>query len=317
MISFVLRRVAICFVTIVAASFVIFGSLYLAPGDPVSFLLGGRPSTPETRAALAERFNLDAPFLQRYVDWIGGVLHGDFGVSIIQQQPISDLIASSLVTTTILVAMTFLVVVVVGVAIGAVAALKPGKVDDGLLASMSISIATPAFVASVLLTSLFAVKLGWFPVFGAGVGSTFGDRVYHLVLPAIALAIGWWPVIGETTRASMRDELSREHVEAARSRGFSSRRILRRHVFRNALIPISTASGLSIAGLVAGTAIVESAFQLNGIGGLLIRSVTSGDFPVAQAVAMILVGVFAVTNLLVDLLCSVLDPRVRLAWVAA
>jgi peptide/nickel transport system permease protein len=222
------------------------------------------------------------------------------------------LITSHLATTVLLVSMTFVLVLLLGVGLGGLAAVRPGKTDDVVLTLMSVSIATPAFIAAIGLISAFAVRLGWFPVFGQGTGLT--DRVHHLVLPAIALAVSWWPVIGQTTRSSMRTALASEHVETARSRGIKRREVFRRHVFRNALIPITTVSGLTFAGLIASTAIVESAFQLNGIGGLLISSVSSRDFPVAQAVALILVVVFAITNLVVDLLYGALDPRVRESW---
>lgn len=312
MLRFFIRRAAISLATIALASFATFCSLYLAPGDPVSFLLGGRPATPEIRRVLTEQFHLNDPFLTRYFDWTAGVLHGDFGQSIIRRQPVSELVSGSLETTVLFVIMAFVLIALLGIGLGALGALRPGRVDDGVLSLMNLSVATPSFVSAVLLISLFSVGLGWFPVFGEGAG--FGDRIYHLVLPATALAIGWWPVIGQTARAAMREELNREHVETARVRGLPPGTVLRRHVLRNALIPISTASGLTFAGLVAGTAIVESAFQVNGIGGLLISSVISRDFPVVQAIALLLVTIFAITNLTVDLLYAVLDPRVRLAW---
>lgn len=316
MIRFLARRVAVCAATILAASFITFASLYIAPGDPISFLVGGRPTTPEARQALAAQYHLDEPFLQRYWTWLTDALHGDFGQSIQLRQDVGDLIASRLGTTILLVTLTFVVVLVVGIGVGAFAALKPGKkTDDVILVLMSVSIATPAFIAAVALISVFAVQLGWFPVFGQGSG--LADRLHHLALPAIALAIGWWPVIGQTARSSLRAELASEHVETARSRGLPRRQVFRKHVLRNALIPITTISGLAFAGLIAGTAIVESAFQLSGIGGLLISSVSSRDFPVAQAVALILVVVFAVTNLAVDIAYGLLDPRVRETWSAS
>ena len=312
---FLARRLVICAATIAAASFLIFSGLYLAPGDPISFLIGGRPSTPEMRAALAAQYHLDDPFLQRYVQWLGDALTGNLGESIVRRRPVMDLLVASLPTTVILVSMTVLLVVIIGVLLGGIAAFKRGPIDDGILTAMTISLATPVFVSAILLISIFAVGLGWFPVFGPG--TDFLDRLHHLVLPAIALTVAWWPVVGETARASMREELGREHVETARSRGLSPSYIVRKHVVRNAAIPISTVVGLSFAGLVAGTAIVESAFQLNGLGSLLITSVTGRDFPVAQAVALILVTVFAVTNVLVDLLYAALDPRVRASWETA
>ncbi|UOQ89186.1 ABC transporter permease [Agromyces endophyticus] len=310
--QFLTRRLVICAATIAGASFLIFAGLYLAPGDPISFLIGGRPSTPEMREALADQYHLNDPFFQRYLQWLGDAFAGDFGESIVRRRPVTELIATSLPTTILLVLMTLLLVVLIGVLLGGIAAFRRGPIDDGILSAMTVSLATPVFVSAILLISVFAVGLGWFPVFGPG--TDFLDRLHHLVLPAIALTIAWWPVIGETARASMREEHGREHVETARSRGLSPSHIVRKHVFRNSAIPISTVVGLSFAGLVAGTAIVESAFQLNGLGSLLITSVTGRDFPVAQAVALILVTVFAVTNVIVDLLYAALDPRVRTSW---
>ena len=314
MTRFILRRLGILVLTLAIASFATYGALYLAPGSPVDFLLGNRPATAEQRAALTSQLGLDKPFLERYLSWLGGMLHGDFGTSIQQGQPVSDLIKAALPTTLLLVCLTFVLVVVLGVALGSIAALRGRRVDDGIGTLMNVSIATPPFVASLMLTSLFAVRLGWFPVFGQGDG--FADRLQHLTLPAAALAIGWWPVVGSVTRTSMREEAGGEHVETAISRGLPRGRVMRRHVLRNALVPIVTAAGLAIAGLIAGTALVESTFQLNGLGGLLVRSVTQKDFAVAQAVAMIMVAAFALINLVADVLAALLDPRVREGWSA-
>lgn len=309
MTRFFFQRLAICVVTVMVGSLLTFGALYLAPGDPVDFLLGNRPSTPEQRAALTEMYHLNSPPLERYLAWISGLLHGDLGTSIQQGQPVADLIKAALPTTIILVLLTFGMVLALGVLLGGLAALRAGWVDDGVSVFMNVSVATPAFVAAIGLISVFAVQLGWFPVFGQGTG--VGDRVHHLMLPAIALAIGWWPIVGSVTRSSMREELAREHVSTAVSRGIPRRQVIRRHVFRNAQVPVMTAAGLAFAGLVTGTAIVETVFQLNGLGGLLITSVAQKDFAVAQAIAMIVVAVFAVTNLLVDTAAAVLDPRIR------
>lgn len=312
MTRFVLRRLGVFAVTLVVASVAVFGSLYLAPGNPVDFLLGNRPSTPEQRAALADEYHLNQPFLQRYFSWLHGLVSGDLGQSIQQRVPVSDLLRTAMPTTALLVLMTFVVVVVFGLALGGLSVLGSRRLDDVVSALMNVSIATPAFVAAMVLISVFAVQLGWFPVFGPGSG--LGDRIHHLVLPAMALAVGWWPVVGTVSQTSMREELGREHVEAAIGRGFPRRRVLRRHVFRNALVPIVTASGLSFAGLVAATAIVETAFELNGLGGLLISSVLEKDFAVAQAIALILLVVFALTNLVVDVSAALLDPRLRVKW---
>jgi peptide/nickel transport system permease protein len=309
---FVLRRLGVFVATLFVASIAVFGSLYLAPGNPIDFLLGNRPSTPAQRAALTQQYHLDEPFIQRYLSWVHGLLTGNLGESIQQHVPVTDLLRAAAPTTLLLVLMTFLLTLLLGLVLGSTSVFGSRRLDDGVSAVMSVSIATPTFVAAVALISVFAVQLGWFPVFGQGSG--LADRIYHLTLPAIALTIGWWPIVGMVVHTSMREEMGREHVETAVVRGVPRFHVLRRHVFRNSLVPIVTASGLSLAGLVAGTAIVETAFQLNGIGGLLITSVTEKDFAVVQAIAMILLTVFALTNLTVDVLAAVLDPRVRAKW---
>jgi peptide/nickel transport system permease protein len=166
----------------------------------------------------------------------------------------------------------------------------------------------PSFVAAILLISVFSVRLGWFPTYGSGDGLV--DSVYHLTLPAVALSLTFVALLGRVTRSSMLDELGREHVEVAVSRGIPYRTVVRRHVLRNALGPISTISGLLVAGLLVSSAVVESAFGLNGIGSLLVQAVSRLDFPVVQALVLVVVAVFVVINTAIDLLYPWIDPRV-------
>ena len=164
-------------------------------------------------------------------------------------------------------------------------------------------------VLSVVLIALFAVELGWFPVFGAGQG--LADRLYHLVLPAIALALSGQALVARVTRAAVKEEAVREHVETARGRGLPDRVVLRRHVLRNALIPITTVGGVTVAALLTGSVIVEKAFGLGGLGSLLITSIQAKDYAVVQIIALVFVGTFVVVNTLIDLLYVAIDPRVR------
>ncbi len=168
--------------------------------------------------------------------------------------------------------------------------------------------AIPSFVAAIILISVFAVRLGWFPTFGAGDGLT--DRLYHLILPAIALSLTFIALVSRVTRSSMLDELHREHVEVAISRGVAKSTVVRRHVLRNALGPILTITGLLVAGLLVSSAVVESAFSLDGLGSLLVQSVDKQDFAIVQAIVLIVVFAFVVINTLVDLLYPLIDPRV-------
>lgn len=298
-------------VTAWVSTVVIFASLSLAPGSPLAFLSGGRTLSPQEKAALTSYYHLNDPFWQRYWDWLKALLSGNLGTSIAFHEPVSTVLIPRLETTLFLVAYAGVLILVVGIGLGIIAAKSGPWIDGGITAITTVGLATPAFVAAVGLTLLFAVHLGWFPVFGSGTG--FFDRLYHLTLPAVALAIGGVALIARITRAAVTTELASEHVETARSRGLSEPRVLRRHALRNALIPITTASGLTIGALFAGTVVVETAFGVNGGGSLLVQSVQNKDFPVVQAACLLLVLAFAVINSGVDLLYSVIDPRIRRA----
>lgn len=303
-------RLAGVVATLLVASFAVFGSMYLVPGDPVTFLMRGRPATPESVAILRAQYHLDDPFLVRFGTWIGGVFRGDFGRSVQFRQDVSDLLVSRLSTTGWLVGYATVLIVLVGLALGALSALRPGAADRAVLIGTGIATATPAFVAAVILVSVFSVRLGWFPAFGDGSGGGLGTRLSHLTLPAIALAFTFVGLLARVTRASMLAELGREHVEVARSRGVPESSVIRKHVLRNALGPITTVTGTVVAGLLVSTSIVETAFGVAGIGQLLVSSVAVKDFPVVQAVSLLVVAAFVLVNLLVDVVLPLIDPRV-------
>ncbi|WP_326641118.1 ABC transporter permease [Streptosporangium sp. NBC_01755] len=307
MAGFLLRRAAGIIVTLLVTSFLVFGSVHLAPGDPASFLLGGRSASPAAVAAIKEQYHLNDPFLVQYTKWIGGIVTGDFGKSVQFRQDVGGLIGARLPTTLWLIGYAGLLILIGGVAIGALAALRRGTVDRVVLIGTGVATATPSFVAAIGLISLFSVQLGWFPAFGNGSG--FGDRINHLTLPAAALALTFIGLLARVTRTSMLAELGREHVEVARSRGVPGSDVVRRHVLRNALVPITTVTGTIVAGLLVATSIVETAFGLSGVGQLLVGSVTVKDFPVVQAISLMVVLAFVCANLIVDLIHPLIDPR--------
>ncbi|MET9851604.1 ABC transporter permease [Streptomyces sp. NPDC006450] len=302
-----LGLVTVLFVT----SLVVFGSIHLAPGDPVSFLLHGRPATPEAVAALRSQYHLDDPLPVQYAKWLGGVLQGDFGRSGQYHQDVTELIGSRLPGTAVLVGYAALLVAVLGVAAGILAALRPGPLDRAVLLGTGVATATPSFVTAIALVSLFSVSLGWFP----GPGGTpvgFSDRLYHLTLPAFALALTFAGLLARVTRSAMLDELGREHVEVAHARGVAARTVVRKHVLRNALGPVVTVGGTMLAGLLISTSIVETAFDVPGLGSLLVQSVSAKDFAVVQAITLLSVAAFVLVNLAVDLLAPLIDPRLSL-----
>jgi peptide/nickel transport system permease protein len=309
MARFVAQRLGALLVTLLVASFLIFGALYLAPGDPATLLAGGR-ATPQVLEQIRIQNHLDDPVWSRYWTWLTGVMHGDLGQSFIYRQSVTTLLAPRVGNTVFLVVYASVLILGIGVTLGLFSALRR-RLGSVVTVGTAIGMATPAFVAAIVLITVFAVDLGWFPVFGAGTG--FAERLWHLTLPAVALAFSWVAYVTQITKASVREELSREHVETARSRGIPPQLIVRRHVFRNALIPITTVAGLTVAGLIAGAVVVEQAFGISGLGSFLVQAASQKDFAVVQAIALLLVATFVIANAIVDLVNGLLDPRLRLS----
>jgi peptide/nickel transport system permease protein len=307
---FLLRRFIMLVVSLLVASFVIFAAVYLAPGNPVSALTGGRSISPDAMQILMERYHLNDPFIVQYGRWLGNAVHGDLGISITNREDVSRLIVTRIPTTAGLVLYASLLVLVCGVGMGVLGGLRRGWVDTTTVVVSAVSAAVPAFVASIVLILVFAVDLGWFPAYGNGTG--FLGSIWHLTLPAIALAISALAIVARVTRAAIREEVGKEHVQTAVSRGIPRRQIIRKHVMRNAAIPITTVSGVTIASLIAVAAVVEIAFSLNGVGSYLVQSAQSKDLAVVQGISLLLVTAFVVVNTLVDLLYATLDPRVSL-----
>ena len=201
-------------------------------------------------------------------------------------------------------------IIALGVGLRIASGLRPGLLDTSTLVITAISASLPAFVAAIVLILVFAVQLQWFPSLGNGVG--FFDQVRHLTLPAVALAISSLAIVARVTRAAIREEARREHVQTAVSRGIPTAQLIWRHVLRNAAIPITTISGITVASLIAVAAVVEVVFGLAGLGAYLVQSAQSKDLAVVQGISLLLVAAFVAVNVLVDVLYAVLDPRVSL-----
>lgn len=308
--SYALKRLGGLLLVLFVTSFLVFGLLYLAPGSPLSFILGPRGGTPEQIAAVTEKYHLNQPFIVRYFSWLGDLLHGDFGQSIVYRQNVSDMIGGRIGTTALLVTISAVLIAVTGVTLGTVAALRGGTTGTVISTLASIALSTPVFVIGVALITVFAVTLNWFPVFGSGSGGL--NRLYHLVLPALALSFGSAGYLTRITRASVEEERRREHVQTAVARALPGAVAIRRHILRNALIPITTVLGLTIASLIAGAVVVENVFAIDGLGSLLVKAILQRDFAVVQAVVLVLVFGFVIINAVVDVLYTVIDPRIAL-----
>ena len=309
--KFILRRVGLLILALIVSSFVIFISLNLAPGDPLSALSGGRSLSKATIAALNREYHLNDPVMVRYWDYVKGVvLHFNLGTSIQFRESVSSLISQRIGSTAELVAYAAVLILVFGVGAGVAAGLRRGVLDNSIIAISTLLAAVPSFVAAIVLIAIFAVDLHWLPALGNGSG--FGGTIQHLTLPAIALAASAFAVVTRVTRVTVRSELSLDHVQTAVSRGIPWPLVVRRHVLRNASIPITTVVGITITSLFALCAVVEQAFNLNGIGAALIQAALEKDFGVVQGISLVLVGAFVIANAFVDLLYAFLDPRVAI-----
>ncbi|MEU4226329.1 ABC transporter permease [Nonomuraea sp. NPDC026600] len=310
MAAFLMRRAIMLAATLLVSSFVVFAGLSVAPGNPLATLSGGRSLPPESVAVLVQRYHLDEPFLVQYVTWLGNAVRGDLGVSITLRQDVSELIGSRSGTTIALILYAALIVLLAGVSLGLLAALRPGIVDSLVVMSTAVVVAVPPFVAAIVLIGIFAVNLRWLPALGNGSG--LWDGIRHLTLPAFALAAASTAAVARVTRTTVRAELGREHVQTAVSRGIPYGAVVRRHALRNAAVPISTLAGMTVASMIALAAVVERAFSLNGLGSYLVSAALSKDFAVVQGISLVLVTSFVLVNTLVDVVAAMLDPRIKL-----
>ncbi|MFJ5231337.1 ABC transporter permease [Kitasatospora sp. NPDC088391] len=308
MLRYLGRRALGLAATLLIASLAVFGGLFLAPGDPATLLVGGgKPPSAELLAQIHREHHLDDPFLTQYGRWLTGMLHGDAGTSLAYHDSVAHLIGSRIGTTALLIGYAAALILLLGIAAGTLAGLRGGKVATAVTAATGTLMAVPTFVSAVLLIWLFAVRLGWFPAYGTGTGPA--DRLRHLTLPALALAASWLAYVAQVTRAAVHAEQGSEHVQTARSRGIPERLVIRRHVLRNASGPILSVAGVSVAGLIAGSSVVEQTFGLNGVGALLVQSAARQDLAVVQALALLTVTAFALVNTAVDVASAALDHR--------
>lgn len=304
---FVAGRIIALVATLLVASVVIYALLFISPGDPATLLVGGSRPNPKVVAEIHREYHLDDPFFTSYWRWFRGVLHGDFGKSLVYRDSVSHLLSGRIVNTLLLVVYAGVLILVIGVGGGLLGGLRGGRTEAAVTVGGSVAMAFPTFVVAVILITIFATKLSWFPVFGAGDALT--DKLWHLTLPALSLAFAYIAWVARVTQTAVRAEMYAEHVDTARSRGLPDRWIVRRHVVRNASPPILAVSGLMIAGLFAGTAVAEEAFGIDGLGSLLVESAGKQDLAVVQILSLLMVAAFVVINSLVDIANAALDPR--------
>jgi len=315
---FLLKRLATFLATLLVASVVVFAVLELLPGNAAEVILGDT-ATPEAVAALEARLGLDRPALQRYGDWVGGVLTGSTARSISYDTPTAELIAERLRVTLPLAVMAMALTIVLALVLGVYAASRHNRAGDlAVMAGSQLGIAIPNFWFAILLIMLFAVKLQWvsaggFPGWSEDEGGGVAEALQSLLLPALALALVQAAILARVTRSAVLEVMREDFVRTARAKGLTRRQALWRHVLRNALIPVLTIGGLQFANLVTGTIVVENVFVLPGIGRLVFQAIANRDLVVVRDVVMLLAGVVVVVNFVVDVLYAVVDPRLRRA----
>lgn len=305
-----LRRLLMLIPLAIGVSLVVFLLASLIPGGPIAALLAGKATDTATIEAMKIRLHLDQPLHVQYFYWISGVLRGDFGTSIFTGQPVASAIGERIWITLALNLAGVLLCLLIGGGLGIAAAVNRGSLfDRGMVAFSLFLSSAPPFVLAIGGLYFLAFKLGWFPLFGIGRGG-FWTTAWHLVLPAIIVSISPLGFITKLVRAAMIDQLDQDYVMFARARGIRFNRVLFAHAFRNALVPILTAAGLLFVGLLTGTVFVETVFGIPGMGRLLVTAVQFNDFPVMQGVVLFVAAWIVFTNLVIDLLYTLVDPRV-------
>jgi oligopeptide transport system permease protein len=300
------RRIGTLLIVFLGVTFLIYVMTFALPGDPIRALGGDRPLTDATVHTLQARYHLDEPLWQRYLRYLGGLLHGDFGTDF-NGVPVGEQMAQRWPVTIVLALTAWVIEVVVGIALGVAAALRRGRaVDRAVLVSTITVAAIPVFVLGVSLQLVFAVRLHWFPVAGTAQGWPVS-----FLLPALVIALFGLASVSRLTRASVIETLATDHIRAATASGLSRRRIIGVHVLRNSLIPPVTYLATDLGLLMGGTVIVEGIFNVPGIGNLLFQGIRSHEGATVVGISTALILVFLLTSLLVDGLHALLDPRIR------
>ena len=312
MLRFVLSRLGGTLAVLVLVAVMVFALTRLASGDPIAVLLGDQ-ATAQDIAQARVQYGLDKPVLTQFAYWVKEVLHGNLGNSIFLQRPVTQALAERAEPTFFLALFAVGIAALIGIPCGLVAAVWRGRVVDQILSAVAmLGASVPSFWMGLILIQIFAVWLGWFPASGYGnPGVSLIERLHHLVLPAVVLGVLNSALIIRFTRASVLDILNEDYVRTARSKGLSERVVILKHVLRNALVPIVTVLGLTIALMIGGAVVTETVFNLPGVGNLVVRAVLRRDYPVIQGTLLVIAAIYVLINLVIDLIYMIVDPRIR------
>lgn len=310
----ILKNLARFIVTFLAATLVVFGIMRVLPGDPAA-IAAGENATPEIVAQLAKEFGTDRPLPVQFWDWFSGLLRGDFGVSYVTRTDISPLVLDKVQVSLILVTLAMLLALAIAIPLGTLAAVRHKKASGALISALSqLGIAIPGFLLGILLVSLVSLRLGWLPANGwTPPGEDFGDFIRRIILPVTALAGVQSAILMRYVRSAVLETMHEDYLRTARAKGLSPMKALLKHGLRNAAIPVLTVTSVQFAALIIGAVVIERVFVIPGLGSMLLTAVGNRDLLTVQSVVMVLVAITLLINLIVDVLYTILDPRLRAA----
>jgi peptide/nickel transport system permease protein len=312
MLAYAVRRIVATIPVMGVVAFFVFSLLYIAPGDPAAVIAGDQ-ATPADVERIRQSLGLDRPFLVRFGEWVWQILHGDLGTSIFTNLPVSTMIAQRFEPTLSLMAITLCFAISVAIPMGVLAAWKAGTWIDRLIMAFAVfGFSVPVFVVGYLLAYIFALELEWLPVQGyTPLSRGLWPWFENLILPAVALGFVYIALIARITRASMLEVLQQDYIRTARAKGIGQRDILFVHALKNASVPIVTVIGIGVALLIGGAVVTESVFAIPGLGRLTIDATLRRDYPLIQGLVLLFSLVYVLVNLGIDILYTLLDPRIR------
>jgi peptide/nickel transport system permease protein len=311
MVSMIVRRFLQLVFLLFGISFLVFSSMYLAPGDPAS-MIGGPTATESDLEAIRDNLGLNDPFLTQYGRYISNVVQGDLGFSYQTRQPVSEAIAIRFPNTLKLAVASMIIAVIIGIVAGLISALKHNSWLDVSSTTFALAgISIPNFWLGALLILVFSVNLQWLPVAGLSEPWYTAEGVKQLILPAITLGTGSAAMIARMVRSSMLEVVRADYVRTARAKGIKERNVIWIHTLKNAMIPVITVIGLNFGALLGGTIITEKVFAINGVGRLMIDAIAARDFPMVQGSVLLVATLFVLVNLIVDIVYTYVDPRIK------
>jgi len=312
MIAYVFRRLLATIPVMGVVAIFVFSLLYIAPGDPAAIIAGDIASAADI-ARIHHQLGLDEPFLLRFGHWLLNVLHGDLGISIFTNLPVTQLIGQRLEPTLSLTISTLIFTVLFSIPLGIIAAWKAGTwIDYGVMIFAVLGFSLPSFVLAYVLILIFSIEFDLLPVQGyVNIRDGFLPFIEHLILPSIALGLIYGALIARVTRASMLEVLSQDYIRTAQAKGLANDKVLVGHALKNAAVPIVTIIGIGVALLISGVVVTETVFAIPGLGRLTVDAILRRDYPIIQGIILIFSAAYVLINLLVDLSYTFLDPRIR------